>query len=141
MRKLLFAAMMVFSSVGLVHADSSHSDFHHHHSDLFDASQSSQTYRVRGFNPFTQTTYTGIVTLTRAGEIFAANWLFDDGTSEIGTGFLENGQLSFVFSDAVNPLSELPGVQVYEIHRRHLKGHWTILGQALVGEETLTRID
>lgn len=140
MKKLFFAAMVLFSSVGVLHADSSHSD-HHHHIDVFDASESSQTFRVRGFNPFTQTTYTGVVTLTRAGEIFAANWLFDDGTSEIGTGFLENGQLSFVFADAVNPLSELPGVQAYEIHRRHLRGQWTILGQTLVGEETLTRID
>jgi hypothetical protein len=96
-------------------------------------------YSVRGFNPYTNTKYTGKAIITRQGEIFSVQWTFDDGTTEIGTGLRSGNKLSISYATA-DPTLPNPGLQVYEIIGiNKLKGPWVPIGGNLVGEEALKR--
>lgn len=99
------------------------------------------TYSIEGFNPYTNSTYGGQAQITKQqGKIYSIVWSFNDGATDIGTGLVKDGQLSFIFQDIADPNDK--GVQIYEIEQGRLKGPWVILGETqanLVGHETLEK--
>lgn len=101
----------------------------------------SRQYRLKGFDPELNETYTGTVTITKEGKFYTAFWAFDDGEVNIGKGLRKNNVLSFTYIDTANPPGVI-GLQVYEIENdfHELKGPWITIGGTLVGTESLHEI-
>ncbi len=92
------------------------------------------TYAVRG-KAQGGGTYTGSLTIERAGEVYNVTWNLDDGTVVQGVGLLE-GDLFSVAWDA----GGAPGLVVYRVGADgRLTGRWTVAGEKTTWSETATR--
>lgn len=99
-----------------------------------------KVFSVSGFDPYSNSEYTGVAEITNVGGVFSILWTFSDGSSEIGTGIKIEKKLSISYATD-DPSLPNPGIQVYDlITNDKLKGQWVPIGGNLVGEETLTRI-
>lgn len=97
------------------------------------------TYEVSGFNPFTNSHYTGQVVITKNDDhVYTATWTFDGGGSDVGTGVRKGDDLAFVFEEGS---SGVFGVQLYDFDGHHAKGPWTFFGGTAEGHEKLKKID
>lgn len=95
------------------------------------------TYEVHGFDPLSNSKYSGTLVITKNGPIYSATWTFGGGV-DTGTGVRKDDSLSFVFREG-NANSF--GVQVYEIEGDHtLKGPWVRYGATSKGYEKIKKI-
>lgn len=93
-------------------------------------------YRVRGYDPESDERYRAKVFIEKQGEVFMANWTFDDGTTAVGTGVLRDKGIAFVFQES----GSTSGVQFYEIKADILQGPWARLGASNKGFEKIVKI-
>lgn len=95
------------------------------------------TYDVSGFDPATNKKYTGIVVIEKVGQVYIANWVFSDGSNDIGTGVLNDDSLAFDFHEISAGDN---GVQLYEIDGHTLSGPWARFGTTQTGFEKLKKL-
>lgn len=99
-------------------------------------------YNVSGFDPNTNTSYTGTVTITKGeNEIYDAEWnLSLDPPKYLGKGLKSDNQISFLYQTDGKPFgADTTGLQVYKIKGDTLEGNFIVYGESLVGNETLTK--
>ncbi len=96
-------------------------------------------YSVQGRDAGSIVEYTGTAVITRVGNVFSVQWVFDDGRQLIGTGLKTGDILSVAYADN-NGLTN-PGVIAYSIFcENRLRGRYVNIGQSDIGEQTLKRI-
>ena len=98
----------------------------------------SGTYKVEGFDPSTQSKYTGTVVIQKRGQTYSAIWTFPSGNEDIATGVRKGDHISFVFQE--HPTNDF-GVQQYEIDGDILKGPWARFGINQKGFEKIQKND
>ncbi len=91
-------------------------------------------YTITGNDPL-HNHYSGNATIALEGNVFTANWYYDDGTSDMGTGVRNQNQISFIYQG--DQETKETGVVTYRIVNNQLVGNWVPLNESTVGTETL----
>jgi hypothetical protein len=92
-------------------------------------------FKCSGVDPLLKQEYSGLITISRNGEVYNLQMDYDTGEKSLGTGILRGHTLSVIFKDANN--SSNLGVQLYVItdHNRRLEGDWVYIGKNSIGKE------
>jgi hypothetical protein len=130
MKKVFLMLMLLMPMIGLYACDTCG----------FLKNNEQKVFSVSGFDPYSNSKYTGIAEITNVGGVFSIRWVFPDGSSEVGTGVKIGKQLSISYATD-DPSYPNPGIQVYDlITNDKLKGPWAPIGGSIIGTETLERI-
>lgn len=92
------------------------------------------SYSVQGNDPL-HSPYSGEATITQDGNVFTAWWYYSDGTSDMGTGVLNQNQIAFIYQGNEHPKDS--GVISYRVVNNQLVGVWVPLNESTAGAETL----
>lgn len=94
------------------------------------------SYKVEGFDPQTNSKYTGTLVITKSGNVYSATWNFN-GNTDTATGVRRGDSVAFVFREGN---SNSYGVQLYEIEENRLKGPWVRFGATSRGFERAKKV-
>ena len=96
-------------------------------------------FKCQGVDPLLKQEYSGLITISKNGDVYNLQMDYDTGEKSIGTGILKDRTLSVIFKDANNASNT--GVQLYVItdHNKRLEGDWVYLGRNSIGKETCVK--
>jgi carboxylesterase type B len=98
--------------------------------------EAKNVFKCQGTDPYMKQDYSGLVTISRSGDVYNLQMDYDTGEKAQGTGILHDSELSVVFRDANNPSNM--GIQIYKITDRNKKmeGQWAYINKPMIGFET-----
>lgn len=99
------------------------------------------TYKCRGYDPYLERSYTGIVKIEQQNTVYKLSMKYDTGEEAVGTaGLFDPDTISVVFQDKNNP--KLIGLERYAVSKdgKSIEGYWVYLNQDKLGTEQCEKL-
>lgn len=94
------------------------------------------TYNCKGFDPYLNKAYSGVVKITQQNTVYRLEMKYDTGENAVGTGGLyDDDTIAVVFQDTKDLKKVGLERYTYSNDLRRIEGYWVYLGQDKLGKE------